>query len=35
MTLDVSPVWPAEPTCGVLQMQINRGIGAEADRSVR
>ena len=29
VTLDVSPVWPAKPTCGGWQMQINRGIGAE------
>ena len=29
VTLDVSPVWPAQPTCGDWQMQINRGIGAE------
>mgnify|MGYP001101995749 CR=1 FL=1 len=29
VSLYVSLVWPAQPTCGVWQMQINRGIGAE------
>ena len=29
VSFDVSPVWPAQPTCGVWPMQINRGIGAK------
>jgi len=28
VTLDVSPVWPAKPTCGVESTGFNRGIGA-------